>query len=217
MSAVGIFRRATEQVAVVQPAENRFETVQPGIVTRHCFSAGSHYDADNVAFGSLVGLDDHAVEPGSGFASHSHRDVEILSWVLDGTLRHEDDAGRVELVVPGSVLHQSTGSGVRHSEVNASSTEPLRFVQLTLLGDARAPRCTLAEPPILVAGIGLLAVLTSKTELELSSAFLHVTRGSFNITKNRLEPGDSVRISRTTTLYGEGELLVWAATSHPGR
>lgn len=208
---MALFRRAVEQVETIQPAASRFETVQPGILTRHCFSAGSHYDADNVAFGPLVGLDEHLLEPGAGFASHAHRGVEILSWVLDGELRHEDDSGRVELVGPGAVLHQSTGSGVRHSEINASSTEPLRFVQLTVLGGSEAPRCVLAEQPRIVPGGGLFAVLTGRTELELSSAFLYATRGSFAITGNPLRPGDSAKLSGSTTITGGGELLVWTA------
>jgi quercetin 2,3-dioxygenase len=207
---VAIFRRRPEVIIdTVEPADARFESVQAGIVTRHCFSAGAHYDADRIGFGSLVGLDEHVVEPGAGFAEHAHRGVEILSWVLDGVLRHEDAEGRVELVTPGAVLRQATGSGIRHSEANASADEPLRFLQLTVLSDADEPTCRVTEPPVLIAGAGLLAVLTGKTELELSSAYLHATRGSFNITKNLLEPGDSLRIARTTTLSGSGELLLW--------
>jgi redox-sensitive bicupin YhaK (pirin superfamily) len=204
-----LFRRRPEIVETVESAGDRFESVQPGIVSRHCFSAGAHYDADRIAFGPLVGLDEHVVEPGAGFADHAHRGVEILTWVLDGVLRHEDEAGRVELVAPGTVLRQAAGTGIRHSEVNASDTEPLRFVQLTVLSAAEEPACTVTEPPVLIAGAGLFEVLTGKTELELSSAYLHATRGSFNITKILLQPGDSVRIARTTTLSGAGELLLW--------
>lgn len=207
---MALFRRRPEVVTdTVEPADARFESVQAGILTRHSFSAGAHYDADRIAFGSLVGLDEHLLEPGAGFAEHAHRGVEILSWVLEGVLRHEGADGRVELVAPGSVLRQTTGSGIRHRERNASADEPLRFVQLTVLSDADEPACTVTEPPVLIAGAGLFAVLTGKTELELASAYLHTTRGSFNITKNLLQPGDSIRIGRTTTLSGSGELLLW--------
>lgn len=212
---MAIFRRKRPANTVkLLSASDRFETLTEGVATRHVFSAGAHYDPERVAFGALTGLDEHLVEPGAGFDWHPHRGVEILSWVLDGTLRHEDDAGRVELVGAGQLLHQSTGSGVRHREWNASDSEPLRFVQLTLIGAADEPRCSRATPPLLVAGTGLFDVLPGKTELELSSALLYVARGSFNVTGMVLEPGDSVQLARTIQVSGGGELLVW--TPGPG-
>jgi hypothetical protein len=207
---VAIFRRKRPANTVkLLSANDRFATQLDGISTRHVFSSGAHYDPERIAFGALTGLDEHAIEPGAGFDWHAHRGVDILSWVLDGTLRHEDDSGRVELVGPGELLHQSTGSGIRHRETNPSDSEPLRFVQLTLIGTTAAPRCTRATPPVLVPGAGLLDVLPGKTELELSSALLYVTRGSFNITGMVLEPGDSVQLAKTLQVSGSGEVLVW--------
>lgn len=211
---MAIFRRKRPvDTTRLLPAGERFSTVVDGVTTRHLFSAGAHYDPDRIAFGALTGLDEHLLDAGAGFDWHPHRGVEILSWVLDGTLRHEDDAGRAELVGPGEVLHQSTGSGVRHREWNASGTEPLRFVQLTLIGAAGEPRCSRATPPLLVPGTGLFDVLSGKTELELSSALLYVARGSFNVTAMVLEPGDSVQLARTIQVSGGGELLVWTSGS----
>lgn len=177
-------------------AVDRFETVQPGITTRHCFSSGAHYDAANTAFGSLIAFDEHAVAPGAGFGRHAHRGVEIVSWVLSGTLRHEDSTGRVELVGHGTTLRQSAGSGIEHTERNASDTEPLRFVQLVLLGD-----------------VGEFSVLTPAEPVELAAAaFLHlfVSRGAVSVAGQSLQAGDSARIrDATATVEGGGEVLVW--------
>jgi redox-sensitive bicupin YhaK (pirin superfamily) len=125
-------------VHTIHRASERYQSTQPGIITRHSFAAGAHYDPDNVAFGALIGVDEHVVEPGAGFAAHTHRGVDIVSWVLNGTLRHEDDAGDVELVGPGILLRQRAGDGIRHTETNASGSAPLRFVQMTVLADAGA-------------------------------------------------------------------------------
>lgn len=211
---MAIFRRKRPADTVkLLSANDRFSTEVDGVATRHLFSAGAHYDPERIAFGPLTGLDEHALDPGAGFDWHAHRGVEILSWVLDGTLRHEDDAGRVELIGPGELLHQSTGSGIRHRETNASDIEQLRFVQLTLLGASGVPRCERAKPPLLVPGVGLFDVLPGKTELELTSALLYVTRGSFNVTAMVLGPGDAVQLRKTMQVSGGGELLVWT-TAH---
>jgi redox-sensitive bicupin YhaK (pirin superfamily) len=128
-----------------------FRTDQPGIVSHHVFSAGPHYDPDNLSFGPVIACDLHEVDPGAGFDWHAHRGVVIVSWVLSGTLRHEDSSGDIRLVQPGRVLVQSTGDGVRHTETNASSTDPLRFVQTTLLADSEAS-VGLVEPPVTLPG-----------------------------------------------------------------
>jgi hypothetical protein len=204
-------RRKSEDTAVFHSAADRFETVADGISTRHCFSAGAHYDPDRVGFGRLAGLDEHVLEPGAGFDWHAHRGVEILSWVLDGVLRHEDDSGTVLEVGPGGLLHQSAGAGIRHRETNASGTASLRFVQLTVLGETGAARVDRAATPLLLPGLGLFDVLAGRTILELSSAWVFVTAGSFNLTGMNLVAGDSVALSATTGLYGSGQALVWAS------
>jgi quercetin 2,3-dioxygenase len=196
----------------VRAAGARFETVQPGITTRHCFSSGRHYDPANIAFGALIALDEHVVAPGAGFGRHAHRGVEIVSWVLTGTLRHEDTAGRMELVGPGTALRQSAGSGIEHSERNASAAEPLRFVQLVVLGDLATPGCLLGVPPIGLAD-GELDVLRPTEPTEVSAAdyvHLFVVRGPVVVAAEVLSRGDSVRIrAAAVTVEGDGELLVW--------
>jgi redox-sensitive bicupin YhaK (pirin superfamily) len=206
----------------VRPTAVRLETVQPGITTRHCFSSGAHYDPANIGFGSLIALDEHELAPGAGFGRHGHRGVEILSWVLTGTLHHEDTAGRVELVRPGTLLHQSAGSGIEHTERNASATEPLRFVQLVLLGERTEPSHQLAEPPLSTsAGEVTVVVPTAATELAAAPfVHLYVTRGTVSVAGRELTAGGSARVrAAAVTVAGPGELLVWrsSATTHtPG-
>lgn len=196
----------------VRRADARSETRQPGIVTGHCFSSGAHYDPANTHFGAMIALDEHAVAPGAGFARHAHRGVDIVSWVLAGTLRHEDGAGRVELVPPGTMLLQSTGPGIEHAEGNASRSEPLRFIQVSLLGDAAAPSQLLGPPPMGV-GSGEITVVTPVEPVELAAAdhlHLFLMRGTVDASGQTLRTGDSVRASgEPLTVVGDGELLVW--------
>jgi hypothetical protein len=120
----------------VRRAADRFVTETDGIVSRHSFSFGAYYDPLNVGHALLVAHNDDVVAPGAGYDTHPHRDVEIVTWVLDGGLRHEDSHGSGGLVVPGLVQRLSAGGGVRHSERNDSATGPtVRFVQMWLRPD----------------------------------------------------------------------------------
>ena len=136
---------------IVRPDE-RGTSTQPGIVSRHCFSSGPYYDPSRMSWGPVVGVDDHVVSPGCGFDWHAHRGVHIASWVLSGALRHEDSNGSVRVVTPGALLVQSTGDGIRHTETNASDDHPLRFLQITVLGDG-PPQVLSEHLPARVAGV----------------------------------------------------------------
>ncbi len=188
----------------------------PGVTTRHCFSSGAHYDPANMAFGPLIALDEHVVAPGAGFGRHAHRGVDILTWVVAGTLRHEDTAGRVELVEPGTALRQSAGSGIEHVERNASGTEPLQFVQLVVIGDVAEPGYLLDAPPIPVAR-GEFDVLMPVQRLKIAAAaFVHayVACGNVRVSGRDLTTGDSARIrAAAVTVEGPGELLVWRSAA----
>ena len=148
--------------------ERRFHTVQSGIETWHTLSAGAHYDPDHLSFGPVVGLDEHLVEPGAGFDWHAHRGVHIVSWILEGTLRHEGSDGVERSVAPGELFVQSTGDGIRHRETNHSDVEPLRFVQVTILGDGPVGvRSTV--PPAVVAGVSITVEDGLRVELDPGS------------------------------------------------
>lgn len=202
----------------IRRAATRFETFQPGITTRHCFSSGAHYEPANTAFGTLIAVDDYVFAPGAGFARHAHRGVEIVSWVLDGTLRHEAASGRVELIGPGTVLYQSAGSGIDHAAYNASDTDGLRCVQIELLGRVATPGYRLCVPPLPVGG-GEFTVLAPVEAVELdAAAYLHlfISRGTVAAAGQTLETGDSARVRNVAiTVEGDGEILVWRS-GEPG-
>ncbi len=109
----------------------RFVERAAGRVTHHSFSFGEHYDAERLGFGPMVCLDDHLLGSGRGFETHRHTDLEIVTWVVSGALRHTDSSGSTTVLESGSVGVLSTGAGVEHSE-HATEDGPCRFVQAWL-------------------------------------------------------------------------------------
>ena len=138
----------------------RGRSSQPGIESWHCFSSGPYYDPSRIALGELIGVDEHRVAPRAGFDWHGHAGVHIVSWVLEGALRHEDISGEVRIVTPGTLFVQSTGAGIRHRETNASDTDPLTFVQVTLLVAGPVGMWS-ADPPAEIAGAAIEADASS--------------------------------------------------------
>lgn len=115
--------------------------------SRHSLAFGSHYDPENTCFGVLLAHNEDLLQPGPGYPAHVHRDVEILTWVLAGSLRHHDDAGGTTLVAAGQLHHVSAGSGIRHTESSACENRPVRLVQMWLSPDelGLAPRHRLLQ------------------------------------------------------------------------
>ncbi len=191
----------------VRRADDRFRVEHDGITTLHCFSAGAHYDPDNVAFGSVIACDEHRLAPGAGFARHAHARVELVSWVLEGALRHQDLGGREAVVGHGQVQRQVAGRGIEHVEGNASDSEPLRFVQLWLLCDADGPAYELTTAPARLAS----AKLTVHRDGPLTvapDAHVFVCAGTYAVAGKQLSAGDSVRATEAFDVTGAGELLV---------
>ena len=218
----------------IRRGTDRFLTRGERHLTRHSFSFGPHYDAENVGFGRLVCHDEHLLASGGGFAEHPHRDVEIVTWVLAGELHHDDSEGHAGVVRPGQVQVLSAGAGVTHSEF-AGPSGPTRFVQAWLTPEATGtpPAYSITAATLIpgalseVARIGdatfWVARLGAGQSLTLPEApRQHVYVASGALTRSSLaQPladGDAFRITRseagphpdlTLSAAAATELLVW--------
>ena len=114
----------------VRRADSRPHTRIGWLDSRHSFSFGGHYDPANTGHGLLLVSNDDRVSGGNGFDTHAHRDMEIVTWVLSGRLSHRDSAGNVGELYPGLAQRMSAGTGIRHSEMNASADEEVHFIQM---------------------------------------------------------------------------------------
>ena len=119
----------------VQRASDRFHTDIDWLDSKHSFNFGSHYREGDGGHGLLLVNNDDKVAAGGGFGTHGHRDMEIVTWVLSGKLEHHDSEGNNGVLYPGLAQRMSAGRGIRHSEMNASATEPVHFVQMWVLPD----------------------------------------------------------------------------------
>jgi redox-sensitive bicupin YhaK (pirin superfamily) len=105
--------------------------------TYHTFSFGDYYDPAHMGFRALRVINDDRVQPGEGFGMHGHRDLEIITYVLEGALEHRDSLGNGSVLRPGELQHMTAGTGVRHSEFNPSPAEPVHLYQIWLLPERR--------------------------------------------------------------------------------
>lgn len=212
---------------------DRFVTRAEGRTTQHSFSFGSHYDPRNVGFGSLVAHNDEHLPPGTGYPDHPHADLEIVTWVLAGALRHTSTVG-TGVIGPGQVQRLSAGSGVVHSEVADGGAET-RFLQTWVRPDEPdldpsylAEDVVLGEGWTQVAGAGGVVPLASAgTALhaadlaagqrlalpEAARLHLFVARGEVMLGERMLGPGDAARLldegGRPVTADWDAHLVVW--------
>jgi redox-sensitive bicupin YhaK (pirin superfamily) len=158
----------------IRRSSNRFPEREQGRFTQHAFSFGAHYDQDWLSFGPMVCHDDHLLGSGRGFEEHPHSDLEIVTYVVSGSLVHADSLGTSTSLGPGDVAVLSAGSGVRHSEV-AGADGPARFVQVWLRPDVvgTEPRYARASTRDAQPGAGLATV---PVEVAVAGASFAVAR-----------------------------------------
>ena len=201
--------------------------------SRHTFSFADYHDERFMGFRSLRVINEDRVEGGAGFPTHSHRDMEIVSYVLEGALEHKDSMGTGSVLRPGSVQKMSAGTGVRHSEFNGSAKDPLHFLQIWIQPDKRGvkpdyqevqlPEEARRDKLLLVAGpVGAGAPVSLHSDAKIYASLLgkgasvevktsadrgiwvQVTRGAVEVNGHALKAGDGAALTEETAVTIRG-------------
>ena len=128
---------ATQAQIQLRPGDRRGRTNYRWLHSRHSFSFGHYYDPENINYRSLRVINDDVVAPGGGFPQHPHENMEIITWVLEGGVAHKDSTGAGGVIRPGDLQMMTAGRGIEHSEMNASTTEPVHLLQIWIEPDER--------------------------------------------------------------------------------
>ena len=200
----------------------------------HSFSFADYYDPQHMGFGPLRVINEDRVQPGKGFGTHGHRDMEIISYVLEGSLGHQDSLGTGSTIVPGDVQRMSAGSGVRHSEFNHDKQGVTHFLQiwiepdvtgiapsyeqkhfkpedkrgrLRLIAspDGRDGSVTIHQNALMYAGLFDGAETARHPLLKGRKGYVHIARGRLTVNGNVLEAGDALKIEGGSVELKDGE------------
>lgn len=201
--------------------------------SHHTFSFADYFDPEHMGFRGLRVINEDRVEAGKGFGRHSHRDMEILSYVLEGALEHSDSMGTGSVIRPGDVQTMSAGRGVSHSELNASKDEPVHFLQIWIqptergitpryeqkpftreekLGklrvvaspDGRDGSVTVHADAVVFAGLFDAEQRSEHAVADGRHAYVHVARGKVRVNGRELSAGDGASLSDEKRLLVEG-------------
>jgi redox-sensitive bicupin YhaK (pirin superfamily) len=187
----------------VRRSDERFSTRISWLDSKHSFSFGGHYDPRNTHFGLLLVNNDDVVAPGTGFETHPHRDMEIVTWVLSGSLVHQDSEGHSGVIYPGLAQRMSAGTGILHSEKNdswrldasAEHADPVHFVQMWVVPDTERIRPGYEQldiNPELDRG-GLVPVASGMARHEGASA-IRIAQENAALYAARMPPGETVTL-----------------------
>ena len=216
----------------VRKAEDRGRAKFDWLDSRHTFSFGDYYDPRFMGFRHLRVINEDRVRPGGGFPTHPHRDMEIITYVLEGALEHKDSMGNGSVIRWGVVQRMSAGTGITHSEYNPSRSEPVHFLQIWILPEhaggrpeyeqrAFSPQEARGKLLLVAARDGRAGALTVQQDAELSIAllerggtlthrlrpgrygWLQVARGEISVNDVALKAGDGAAISDEPALMIE--------------
>lgn len=213
----------------IRPSSDRGKANFGWLDSRHTFSFGNYYDPRHMGFGTLRVINEDKVTPHQGFPTHGHRDMEIISYVLEGGLAHKDSIGNGSVIRPGDVQRMSAGTGILHSEYNASDTDPVHFLQIWILPEAQgiepsyeqtyfAPETKQGQLRLVGSRDGRDGSVTIHQDLNLYAtqlqpttvvehelepgrlAWVHVAKGAVNLNGHDLTAGDGAAIADEATL-----------------
>lgn len=202
--------------------------------SRHSFSFGNYYDPERMGFSSLRVINEDKIAPGQGFATHGHKDMEIITYVLSGSLEHKDSLGNGSIIYPGDVQRMSAGTGILHSEFNPSASEPGHLLQIWILPGQRnlppsyeqvhfSPESRQGKLRLIASPEGREGSVTVHQDVQLYSALLtqtesvtyaiaphrvlwvQVARGAISLADHLLVAGDAAAVSDLTAVTIAGQ------------
>ena len=219
----------------IRKSEDRGNANHGWLHSKHTFSFGHYHDPKHSGFGPLLVINEDRVAPGQGFGTHGHRDMEIISYVLDGALEHKDSMGTGSVLHYGDVQRMTAGSGVRHSEFNGSQTAPVHFLQIWIQPNVTniapsyeekhfAPETKQGQLRLVASSDGrqgsvlihqdaaiYAAILNGDDAVEHTLAegrtsYVHVIRGNVTVNGTALKGGDALKITKETSVkLGQAE------------
>jgi len=217
------------EVITVRPGRERGHTQISWLDSRQTFSFDQYFDPDHMGFRKLRVLNEDVVHPGKGFDTHPHHDMEILTYVVEGALKHKDSMGNGSVIKPGDLQRITAGTGIKHSEINFSKNEPVRFLQIWVFPNRRSlkpgyeqrtfkPEERQGKLCLMATGNGHEGGVSIHQDLELYSsilgkgdsvthqlkpdrhAWLQVVRGKVTVNDTSLDEGDGAAISEEEEL-----------------
>jgi redox-sensitive bicupin YhaK (pirin superfamily) len=229
----GELSKEKSTMLTIRAAQDRGNANFGWLDSRHTFSFGEYYNPNYMGFADLRVINEDKVAPGQGFSTHGHRDMEIISYVLEGALEHKDSLGTGSIIRPGDVQRMSAGTGILHSEYNASQTEPVHFLQIWVLPAQKGiepgyeqKNFTAAEKRgnfrLLGSQAGQDGSITIHQNLDLYATllaagetashrfapgrvgWLQVARGTVQVEGQTLSAGDGAAISQTDLITFQG-------------